>query len=166
MDETNANLNKHIQLVEEYEHKLKAFERFKQANVLDSIPQPGKLDQLKEYLLGIKKNIKKQCIVFTDHDFVYSLLRPFLKTNEIAYIDLDGGNIKDMDKTVGAYKRGECQVLLADSSMYSCGMNLENTSDICFIHSMGELKEKQVIGRAHRYGRNGPLTISYFLYRG
>ena len=50
-------------------------------------------------------------------------------------------------------------VLLADSSMYGCGMNFENTTDIIFIHKINPEMEKQVIGRAQRPGRVGVLNI-------
>jgi SNF2 family DNA or RNA helicase len=48
--------------------------------------------------------------------------------------------------------------------MYSCGMNLENTTDIIFVHNMDPQREKQVIGRAHRYGRKNALSIWYIDY--
>ena len=157
---------------EECKGVLTKFERFQTLHGIDfaqttpptHIQCTSKLQMMKAFLLHIKKHPKRQCIVFTDHDYVYKWLRPYMSDQCITYRDLDGGNIESMDKTINAYKSGDFQILLADSSMYSCGMNLENTSDICFIHRMGSAKENQVIGRAHRYGRVGTLQVTYILY--
>ena len=129
-------------------------------------PCEQKLDRIQTIISEIMTTRKTsaQCIVFSDFDHVYGLLATFLKAQNIPYRFLDGGNIQSMDDIISAYKAREFSVLLADSSMYSCGMNLENTSDIIFIHKMDEQKEKQVIGRAQRYGRNGVLNIWYVDY--
>lgn len=128
-------------------------------------PNESKLVKLEETLKHIvTQNRRAQCIVFTNHDAIYRLLFPFLEKEKISYKFLDGGNIRDMDDIIEKYKRREFTVLLADSSMYSCGMNLENTSDIIFVHEMEKSREKQVIGRAQRYGRDGVLNLWYFSY--
>lgn len=114
-----------------------------------------------EYIQDIIKSLdsKAKCILFSNHDGCYKHLRNFMRSNNIYYGDLDGGNIKDMDHILYAYKKGNMRVLLTDSSMFSCGMNLENTTDIIFVHKMDPLKETQIIGRAQRYGREGSLRI-------
>lgn len=126
-------------------------------------PSQTKIDIIKDILLH-KMNPEDQAILFTNHDGIYTFLRPFLHHHNITFRDLDGGNVSSMDAIIGAYKRKECRLLLADSSMYSCGMNLENTNTIIFVHKMDELREKQVIGRAHRYGRDAPLNIYHIDY--
>ena len=128
-------------------------------------PNDVKLDKIKEAIIYITtQNTRAQCIIFTNHDALYRLLFPFFQRSNITYKFLDGGNIQDMDRIIESYKRREYTILLADSSMYSCGMNLENTSDILFIHEMDKQREKQVIGRAQRYGRDGVLNVWYFNY--
>lgn len=134
------------------------------AGFFDPLVTQSKVDPIHDILVKVRDDPSRQCILFTDYDYIYSLLRSFMHKNIITFKDLDGGNIDAMDKIIGSYKRREFQVLLADSSMYSCGMNLENTSDICFIHQMNEHKEKQVIGRAHRYGRDGRLNVHHMIY--
>ena len=128
-------------------------------------PNESKLEKLIETLQHITlQNKRAQCLVFTNYDNIYTLLFPHLDKLKISYKFLDGGNIADMDTVIQAYKRHEFSVLLADSSMYSCGMNLENTSDVIFVHEMEPLREKQIIGRAQRYGRDGMLNVWYFTY--
>lgn len=120
-------------------------------------PATTKVEYLKDILESLPADAK--CIVFSNHDGCYKHLRSFMTSRGIYFGDLDGGNIKDMDHILYAYKKGNMKVLLTDSSMFSCGMNLENTTDIIFIHKMEALKETQVIGRAQRYGRTGVLRI-------
>ena len=55
-------------------------------------------------------------------------------------------------------------ILLANSTLFGCGMNLENSSHIIFVHKMNEKMENQVIGRAQRLGRKGILNIIYLEY--
>ena len=43
-------------------------------------------------------------------------------------------------------------------------MYFENSSDIIFVHKMNESMEKQVIGRAQRFGRTSILNIIYLEY--
>jgi len=110
------------------------------------------------------KNSKAQIMCFSNHDYIYTFLKPFMVCNNITFKELDGGSISKMDNIINGFKNNEFSVLLADSSMYSCGMNLECISDIIFIHNMEVVKEKQVIGRAQRYGRDGILQIWYVNY--
>ena len=69
-----------------------------------------------------------------------------------------------METIINGYKNKEFNILMADSSMFSCGMNLENTDGILVLHKMNALKEKQIIGRAHRYGRVGALNVTHIDY--
>lgn len=123
-----------------------------------------KFRKLQDLILDIHINNKKQTILFTNHAQIYNTLKPFLHQHNILFRELDGGNINSMDSIITSYKNKSFDILLADSSMYSCGMNLENTDNIIFIHKMDENKEKQVIGRAHRYGRKGSLNVYYLQY--
>ena len=111
-----------------------------------------------------EKNPDAQTMCFSNHDYIYNFLKQFLVCNNISFKELDGGSISKMDNIISGFKNKEFSLLFADSSMYSCGMNLENITDIIFIHNMEEVKEKQVIGRAQRYGRVGILNIWYVNY--
>jgi SNF2 family DNA or RNA helicase len=47
---------------------------------------------------------------------------------------------------------------------FGSGLNLENTTDMVLFHKIDTENEKQVIGRAQRYGRKEPLNVHYLLY--
>jgi hypothetical protein len=123
-------------------------------------PNDDKMVILQNVIQRISKE-NRQTIVFCTFGATYPRLRAFFDANAISYRNLDGGNIKTMDTVITGYKRKDFLVLLADSSMYSCGMNLENTDDIVFIHRMDLEREKQVIGRAQRLGRKNELRVWY-----
>lgn len=115
---------------------------------------------LKEYIESIK-NMDKKIIIFSDYSNIFSYIEYICDENEISYIDLDKGNIKDIDYAVNEYKYGNVKILLSNSTLFGCGMNFENASDIIFVHKMDFSIEKQVIGRAQRIGRKEILNIIY-----
>lgn len=106
-----------------------------------------------------KMKESSKIIIFSDFPCVFKTIEGYLKSKQIKYVSLDGGSIPEIDKAVQAYKNSDSRVLLADSSMYGCGMNFENTTDVVFIHKMNSDMEKQIIGRAQRPGRKGVLQI-------
>lgn len=176
MDEIASSIYNQIQScdnnIQECERKLSIFRFFQSKHDINEnfdkkpLLYQSKKDALLKTILDIKStNHRAQILLFTDYDFIYTLLQPLLDIyKNIKYRYLDGGNIGAIDNIISAYKKKEFDILMADSSMYSCGMNLENTTDIIFVHEMDIEREKQVIGRAHRYGREGSLHIHYVNY--
>ena len=116
-----------------------------------------KIDVLKNVIMQM--NQESKIIIFSDYPAIFKVIEEFFKVKNIKSVTLDGGSITEIDKSVNSYKKSDSQVLLADSSMYGCGMNFENTTDIIFIHKINPEMEKQVIGRAQRPGRVGVLNI-------
>lgn len=99
-------------------------------------------------------------IVFSDKTSLFTVIAQNLDSLGIAHSELDGGNIQDMDAIIRRYKTGDMTVLMANSSMFDCGMNLENTTDIVFVHKIAShAKYNQVLGRAQRYGRTQRLMV-------
>ena len=117
---------------------------------------------LKEFIENINKESK--IIIFSDYPNIFEYIIDICNNYNIKYIDLDKGNIKDIDNAVNEYKYGNAQILLSNSTLFGCGMNFENSSHILFVHKMDSVIEKQVIGRAQRYGRKSILEIIYLQY--
>ena len=59
------------------------------------------------------------------------------------------------------YKNGDIDVMFMNSKTDNTGLNLENTTDLIFYHSLEGSRLKQVIGRANRIGRKTELNIHY-----
>ena len=118
---------------------------------------------LKNYIISLK-DIDKKVIIFSDYSYIFQYIIEICNLNDIQYVDLDKGNIKDIDNAVNNYKYGNAKILLSDSSLFGCGMNFENSTDILFVHKMNKKMESQVIGRAQRIGRKSVLNVIYLEY--
>jgi len=123
----------------------------------------SKADFLNNYIELLKEKDSK-VIIFSDYSSVFQYIENICNKNEIKYVDLDKGNIKDIDTSVNDYKFGKAKILLSNSTLFGCGMNFENANDILFVHKMDKDMEKQVIGRAQRLGRKSVLNIIYLEY--
>jgi hypothetical protein len=118
---------------------------------------------LKNFIKSIK-DVDKKIIIFSDYPTIFQYIENICNENEIKYIDLEKGNIKDIDNSVREYKFGNAKILLSNSSLFGCGMNFENSTDIIFVHKMNNEMQEQVIGRAQRMGRKSRLNIIYLEY--
>jgi type I site-specific restriction endonuclease len=99
-------------------------------------------------------------IVFSDNTSIFGALAKELDGLGVSHSELDGGSIRDMDSIISRYKCGDLSVIMVNSSMFDCGMNLENTTDIVFVHKVkNAAKYDQVIGRAQRYGRRNRRMV-------
>ena len=121
-------------------------------------------DKINMLLHLLLKQTGRKVIIFSDYSKIFNTITELLKENGMHYVELDGGNVKALDKILNEYKFGGARVLMLNSAFYGCGMNLENTSDIIFFHKTDRIMYKQVIGRAQRPGRNGRLAVHNLLY--
>ena len=137
------------------------------ATTIPTWPRPApsqnmnKLDTLENLLLT---EVGSKVIIFSDYSNIFAEISKKLKTLNIEYIELDGGSIGAIDQEIHSYKQGDARVLMCNSRSFGCGMNLENTTDIIFIHKTEESMYKQVIGRAQRAGRTSPLNVYRLLH--
>jgi superfamily II DNA or RNA helicase len=122
-----------------------------------------KLDRL---LRLCKAAGKKKTIVFTQFPRLLYDMMPYLDSSGVKYADLEGGGtMEKMDEYQKMYNKGDTQLLLTHSNMFSCGMNLESTDHVVFVHDVCPALRQQVIGRAQRPGRNGHLLVTTLLYK-
>lgn len=110
------------------------------------------------------QNEDKKVIIFSDYSNIFKYIEELCIKNNINHVDLDKGNIKDIDISVNEYKYGNAKILLSNSTLFGCGMNFENSTHIIFVHKMTKDMENQVIGRAQRMGRKSVLEIIYLEY--
>ena len=130
-------------------------------NENEATHQKTKIEELKDLL---KYNLGEKIIIFADYTSVFKEIAKLLEKENIKYVELDGGNIASIDKDINEYKNGEARVLMTNSSLYGCGMNLQNTTDIVLLHKTIESIKDQVIGRAQRPGRTSQLKVWELLH--
>jgi hypothetical protein len=87
-----------------------------------------------------------------------------LNKYNIKFIELDDGNEENINISINDYVHGNVNVLLLNSNLFGCGLNLQCTTDILFLHKTEIELEKQIIGRAQRIGRNNNLNIWYLMH--
>lgn len=121
-----------------------------------------KIDNLKVILQEKMANGAK-VIIYSAYETTFDRVSELLRELGMSYSYLKG-NEGHVTKTLQRYKDGDLSVLLANTRHYGSGINLENTSDIIMFHKIDSEMEKQVIGRAQRYGRTCALNVWYLLY--
>ena len=120
-----------------------------------------KITSLKNILQKIRNNGK--VIIYSAYDSSFDKIVSLLQSMDITYNFLKG-NDGQLRGIINRYKNGKLSVLLANTRYYGSGLNLENTTDIIMFHKFDSEMEKQVIGRAQRYGRTSVLNVWYLLY--
>lgn len=102
-------------------------------------------------------------LIFSSYDSPLQDVSNILNKHDKKHAYLKGNNhiIKNI---VDDYKNGNTSVLLINTTYYGSGLNLENTTDVIMFHKFDNEIEKQVLGRAQRYGRVTPLKVWYLLH--
>lgn len=104
-------------------------------------------------------------IIFSKYKGLNNYIQNYTINNGIKYEELNGGNIKDLDKILISFKNdNNVKILLIDDAYFGVGLNIEYTTDIIFFHKVDEKIKNQLVGRAQRWGRKGTLNIWILLY--
>ena len=114
----------------------------------------------------IENQKDKKILLYSEFPRVFIELSKLMDTYNIKYCDFEGGNTEEMHKAVKTFKeRDDVNIFLAHSTLFSCGMNLENTDVIIFLHRIKPEVMKQVIGRGQRPGRTCPLHVYELIHK-
>ena len=119
-----------------------------------------------EYFLKSKvlpKNTTSKIIIFSDNLNTFTEIKKLLAMYRIYSIELDGGDSTLIQKQIASFIYSDIRILMCNSTLYGCGMNITCATDILFFHKMNEDMEKQVIGRAQRIGRKTRLNVWYLM---
>ena len=153
---------------EECENQLAVYQA--NPNYLDDLDldqsQDPKFRKVQKILDFARDTPDAKILVFSEYPRVLDQLADRLRDLQIPFVDLEGGNMQAMANAIAKYKQQSACVMLAHSTMFSCGMNLENTTHVIVMHALAPGLREQVIGRGQRPGRTGPLTVIDLLYTG
>ena len=128
--------------------------------IMDFSNSHNKLDNL-EVLIRAKRDGK--ILIFSCSDTSFAKLTPILDKQHIRYEYLKG-NGSHVNNVMEKYKTGNINVLLVNVRYYGSGFNMENTTDVIMFHKFDTEIEKQVVGRAQRFGRTSELNVWYLMY--
>lgn len=119
-------------------------------------------------LLNMLKKMNQSARYLVFSEFYNSFTRIEFKLRElgIPYATLKG-TVATQEKIIDRYRTGEIQVLLLNATQFGAGLNLQMSTHVCVYHKFRDITLKdQVIGRANRFGRNGPLEVVYLAHEG
>jgi hypothetical protein len=134
-------------------------------NLLDGVKYTRKTKiEFIEYFIKTKIYSNAKIIFCSNYIRIFNDIKKLFLHYGVKFIELDDGNIYDINKSVNEYKNGNINVLLLNSNLFGCGLNLECTTDILFLHKTESTLEKQIIGRAQRPGRRVRLNIWYIMH--
>ena len=159
-EEKEAEIQTKVAYVEMMRSKLAGYEEQLAAHVPVN---PGKTKQaVFEGVLceRIRGDPTSKWLIFNDNGAALIDAQTTLTAKGIKAVMLDGGNAAAIERAIASYKDpAGTQVLLLNSMLEGCGMNLENTTDLLFMHATRPRLVEQVVGRAQRFGRVGALRI-------
>jgi hypothetical protein len=160
--EIQANILKVQATIDDQTYQLKKRDRFR-ANLTTYTPaDPAKSKGaiFKSTIIPeIKANPAQRWLICNDYYNPLAATYDELQAAGIKCEMLDGGNSRKLQQTIDGYKKGDTQVLLLNAKVETVGMNLENTTHLLFMHATKPEMVAQVVGRAHRFGRTGPLEV-------
>lgn len=117
-----------------------------------------------EYFIRTKIYAQCKVIFCSNYIRIFNDIKKVLYKYNINFIELDDGNENSINNSINEYMYGNINVLLLNSNLFGCGLNLQCTTDILFLHKTEMELEKQIIGRAQRMGRKNKLNIWYIMH--
>lgn len=104
-------------------------------------------------------------LIYSQFRGVSNFIKSIIADFNFGYMQLDGGNIKDLDNILGEFRNNpKNKILLIDDTSFGVGLNIEYATDIIFFNNIELNVKEQLIGRAQRLGRTCTLNIWELLY--
>ena len=102
----------------------------------------------------------KKIIIYSEFRGLNNYLKNYSIDMSIKFEELNGGNIKEIDRILISFRDDpDVKILLIDNAYFGVGLNIEYTTDMIFFHNVDEKIKTQLIGRAQRFGRKSKLNI-------
>lgn len=122
-----------------------------------------KADVLEKILMYIaKKDASPRILIFSDYSQTFEKIVKNIAKAKLKY-EMLSGTPAHIVNVINQFNNGTINVLMLDSQHYGSGLNLQAADYLILYHRMMPELETQVIGRAHRFGRNKSLKIIYLV---
>ena len=110
--------------------------------------------------------VGNKTIIFSQYRGASTIIKQLASVMNFKYVELDGGNIKDLNKIFDDFKNDKSiKLLLIDDASFGVGINIEYATDILFFNKTESKLKEQIIGRAQRFGRTCSLCIWEIYYK-
>jgi hypothetical protein len=125
---------------------------------------PNKIESL---IKIIKEKENGKFLVVSLYENSLNELNEKLQDNDIVGTKLAGNNMV-VNNTLRRFRdqTSNLKCILLNAMNYGSGLNIPEATDIIIYHKLTKELETQVIGRAQRFGRVGPLHIHYLQHDG
>jgi SNF2 family DNA or RNA helicase len=132
----------------------------------DTVPNE-RYDKIKNLELVLRRLPRDaKTLIFSSYEHSFESIGEVLDGIGLTHKQLKG-NGAQVRCIVESYKSdaaGHTDALLLNARSAASGLNLENTTDVIMFHKFDTEIEKQIVGRAQRYGRTCPLRVWYLMY--
>lgn len=119
----------------------------------------------KMYMLGeIIKVCRNKTIIFSEFRGIDKYLNKICFENNLQYIELNGGNIGDIDNIMEKFKK-EIDILFINDITFGVGLDIEYCSNVIMFSKCSHQITNQVVGRCLRPNRKDRLKIYQLQYK-
>jgi SNF2 family DNA or RNA helicase len=127
-----------------------------------AVQEPKKHEAL---LQLIQENPDGRFLIFSRYDNPFDQIEGSIAALGIKVRNLKG-NKDVIAHTLKAFASGDVKCLLLNSQFAGSGLNITAATHVVLLHAMSYEEEKQILGRAYRVGREGPLNFIKLLHKG
>lgn len=111
----------------------------------------------------LEENPEGRFLIFSRYDAGFGKVANLMESAGMRYKHLKGSADSVMS-TLRQFEAGKFQCLLLNARYAGSGLNITAATHVVLMHAMTHAEEKQILGRAHRVGREGPLHLYKMLY--
>jgi len=122
------------------------------------------LEKKPETLMRLfRDNPEGRFLVFSRYDNPFTAMETAIEGVGVNVKQLKG-NKDAIASTLRAFQSGDIRCLLLNSHYAGSGLNITAATHVVLLHAMTHEEEKQILGRAYRMGRTGPLQFIRLLH--
>ena len=122
------------------------------------------LEKKPETLMRLfRDNPEGRFLVFSRYDNPFTAMETAIESVGVNVKQLKG-NKDAIASTLRAFQSGDIRCLLLNSHYAGSGLNITAATHVVLLHAMTHEEEKQILGRAYRMGRTGPLQFIRLLH--
>lgn len=168
-DEQGKIIHAYREQLAEYRRRIECLtERLSVKPEVAAVAPPTKWTQLCGLVERFHEDPTSKWLIFSDTDAtldrIYDLL---VREKQVDAVTLGEGSTPKHAENLRRFKEDpDCRALLLNSIRDGCGLNLENTTHVLFLHATNPALVDQVLGRALRPGRTRPLTVLHLHHTG
>ena len=132
--------------------------------IVEAVSDEPQLEKKPDALLRIiRENPDGRFLIFNRYDNPFASIERAVAEDGLTVKQLKG-NKDVISSTLKAFDQGKIKCLLLNAWYAGAGLNITAATHVILLHAMTNEEEKQILGRAYRMGRSGPLQFIKLLH--